>query len=802
MLERRGQREEFAEAIPAEEVILGELLDVLRGGAAGARLEEAAAVHQWDDGQHLGARADLEDREQVGEIIAEHVTRDRDRVLAGAQTLQRVAAGVGGREDAQIETGGVVLLQVRVDLGDHLRVVGARGVEPEHGRRLRETGAVHGQLHPVLDWGVLRLAGAPDIAGLDGVGKQHLGLGPGGVGLVGGQRDDAKGAVARGGERLVVGAVFLGGLGHETHVRNRAHRARIEGAVLAAEIDDRLVDARVAAVGDEGERVLELAGGVPHLAGGTDHRRHGRVDDHVARYVQIRDALVGVDHREGGALRLGGLEVGLDRGARLGREGLDLGDEIAEAIVQVDVERREGGGVLGEDILEIRADGMAEEDGVGDLHHRRLEVERQQQPLAAGAVDLRLVEGEQGAAAHDGGVEDFAGLEGRLVLEHDRRAVSGRDELDPHGDGLGDGDGLLVAEEIIAGHRSDVGARRLRPRAHRVRVLACVVLYGLGRAAVGVALAEDRVDGGAHDLAVARAGILLGGRGRRVGERGQCVAEGLQFGDGGLHLRHGGADIGQLDDIGLGLERQGAELGECVGRALGGREHVSKGRDDAAGEGDVARFDGDAGALGERLDDGKQRIRGEGRRFVGLRVDDGRSRGHRVKRSLEVASTPGPRHDENGAFGRPQSQVLRPISRDKAAVAERRSPWVSGLPLERKAEEVRGHRAFCSGRGVARPGGMATAGRSGSRPGFKRIGALRPKAIRPGEALLRLRRKGERRGGGDRRRSRSRFPGAAGPACRSARYGRVRSPTSETRAAALPGGRSRCRRGRGRFAVG
>jgi hypothetical protein len=43
---RRGEGEELAEAVPAEVVLLDELLDVLRRGAAGAGLEEAAAVHE------------------------------------------------------------------------------------------------------------------------------------------------------------------------------------------------------------------------------------------------------------------------------------------------------------------------------------------------------------------------------------------------------------------------------------------------------------------------------------------------------------------------------------------------------------------------------------------------------------------------------------------------------------------------------------------------------------------------------------------------------------------------------------
>ena len=90
VLERRGQREELAEAVPAQVVLLDQLLHVLGRRAAGAGLEEAAAVHQRDDREHLGAGAELEDREQVGVVVAQHVAGDRDGVLALADPLEGV----------------------------------------------------------------------------------------------------------------------------------------------------------------------------------------------------------------------------------------------------------------------------------------------------------------------------------------------------------------------------------------------------------------------------------------------------------------------------------------------------------------------------------------------------------------------------------------------------------------------------------------------------------------------------------------------------------------------------------------
>ena len=89
VLEAHGQGEELAEAVPAQVVLLQQLLDVLGGRAAGTGLEQAAAVDQRDDRQHLGAGAELHDREQVGQVVAQHVAGDRDGVLAPADALER-----------------------------------------------------------------------------------------------------------------------------------------------------------------------------------------------------------------------------------------------------------------------------------------------------------------------------------------------------------------------------------------------------------------------------------------------------------------------------------------------------------------------------------------------------------------------------------------------------------------------------------------------------------------------------------------------------------------------------------------
>ena len=99
LVEALGQREELAQAVPAQVVLLDQLLDVLRRRAAGAGLEEAAAVDQRHDRQHLGRGAELEDREQVGVVVAQHVAGDRDGVLALADPLDGDLDRLDRRQD-------------------------------------------------------------------------------------------------------------------------------------------------------------------------------------------------------------------------------------------------------------------------------------------------------------------------------------------------------------------------------------------------------------------------------------------------------------------------------------------------------------------------------------------------------------------------------------------------------------------------------------------------------------------------------------------------------------------------------
>ena len=142
-------------------------LHVLRRRAAGTGFVHAATGHQRHDRQHLGAGAQLHDREQVGQVVAQDVAGDRDGVQAADHALQRVAHGAHLRHDLDVQAGGVVVLQVGLDLLDQLVLVRTVRVQPEDGRHAGVARARDGQLDPVADRRVLDLAHAPDVAGFD-----------------------------------------------------------------------------------------------------------------------------------------------------------------------------------------------------------------------------------------------------------------------------------------------------------------------------------------------------------------------------------------------------------------------------------------------------------------------------------------------------------------------------------------------------------------------------------------------------------------------------------------------------------
>ena len=190
--------------------------------------------------------------------------------------------------------------EVGLDLLAQLGLVRTLGVEPEHHRHTGCARTVDGQLDPVADRRVLDDGHAPDVALFDVLRQQHL---------AGVDVDDVGDAVLGDLEGLVVGAVLLGLLRHQADVRDGAHGRRIELAVGLTEVDHLLVDARERRLGVDRLGVLGPSVGAVHLAAEADHRRHRGVDDHVARRVEVGDALGRIHHGQLGPVLVDGVQV-------------------------------------------------------------------------------------------------------------------------------------------------------------------------------------------------------------------------------------------------------------------------------------------------------------------------------------------------------------------------------------------------------------------------------------------------------------------------------------------------------------
>ena len=91
------------------------------------QLQLRHTCQQGHDGKHLCGGAELQNGEQISQIISEHVAGNTDGVQARGGTLAGAAHGVHRGVDGDIQTRGVVVLQVGAHLADDVAVVGSVG---------------------------------------------------------------------------------------------------------------------------------------------------------------------------------------------------------------------------------------------------------------------------------------------------------------------------------------------------------------------------------------------------------------------------------------------------------------------------------------------------------------------------------------------------------------------------------------------------------------------------------------------------------------------------------------------------
>ena len=198
------------------------------------------------------------------------------------------------------------------------------------------------------------------------------------------------------------------------------------------------------------------------------------------------------------------------------------------------------------------------------------------------------------------------------------------DKLDLDLGRLDEGGRGLTAVKVLLIHVSNPRFRsRLRPRFHHlVGVFLRKFLDRRCRAAVGVTLTENRVDGGPEAFGEPLLEGLFGVVLRFFGVVGDVVALGLELLDGALQLGDRGADVGELDDVGVGHLCQLAQPCELVGDLLIVGQVVGEIGDDSTHQRDVAGLDVNARTPGICLYDGEKGVGRQSRRLVDLCPDD------------------------------------------------------------------------------------------------------------------------------------------------------------------------------------
>ena len=205
---------------------------------------------------------------------------------------------------------------------------------------------------------------------------------------------------------------------------------------------------------------------------GADRGRHRRVDDHVARDVQVGDAAVGVDHRQRRAVLVGG-------GDRLGPASRSPSGRRSSAVssaarpsLAFDVRGGERVAVLAEHDGKNARTAWPKMIGSETFIIVALRCTENSTPCALAVGDLRREERVERRRAHDRRVEHLAGQHGHRRLEHASRSPSAATCSIRTSPSSADRHRQLGRAEVAVGHRRDV--RASSPRDHAPIECGCL----------------------------------------------------------------------------------------------------------------------------------------------------------------------------------------------------------------------------------------------------------------------------------------------------------------------------------------
>mmetsp|Transcript_18856 Transcript_18856/g.21071 ORF Transcript_18856/g.21071 Transcript_18856/m.21071 type:complete len:239 (-) Transcript_18856:155-871(-) len=238
--------------------------------------------------------------------------------------------------------------------------------------------------------------------------------------------------------------------------------------------------------------------------------------------------------------------------------------------------------MLGKHGLEEGLDDMAEDDWIAHLHHRGLEVHREQDTLGLRVRHLFLKEGQESRALHQGGVQDLSCAKRQLLLYGDS-SVS-RHVVNTNLHVRLASKRLLVGAEVALAHCGDVSLRLRSPFSHRVRVLPCVRFHRWRGSAVRVSLPQHGVHSATLDFLKPKPECLLLWCLWVLRKAGNSVPLVLQLLDRRLELWHRSANVGQLDDVALSGLGKLTQIGQIISLTLLRGEPFGEGGKDSPRE--------------------------------------------------------------------------------------------------------------------------------------------------------------------------------------------------------------------------
>mmetsp|Transcript_113322 Transcript_113322/g.218170 ORF Transcript_113322/g.218170 Transcript_113322/m.218170 type:complete len:255 (+) Transcript_113322:512-1276(+) len=179
--EGTGKRQVLAQGVPSQMTLLLELLDMLWCRAACSSFIHGTSCEHRYDRKHLRTGTQLQDGEEVGEVVPEHIACDGNSVQAIFSSLKCDTHSFDRGHDLNVQALWLEFRQVGLDPLHQNDVMGAGRVQPKNGfawllilREVVGTAPVDRQLDPILDGSISCLACSVDVTFAYTVSQKHV----------------------------------------------------------------------------------------------------------------------------------------------------------------------------------------------------------------------------------------------------------------------------------------------------------------------------------------------------------------------------------------------------------------------------------------------------------------------------------------------------------------------------------------------------------------------------------------------------------------------------------------------------